>query len=311
MFHLFQFDLKKAILVAFVVALPLLSINIQRGPDEPPWYAQPFSYVAGNIQNGYASFSQGVRGTVALYLNLIDIKVDNRLLKKEIAELKAQLGQMAELSLENERLNKLLNFQQQAPMKLLAARVTGQDLLRDHRTIRINRGTEEGIVKGLAVITFEGAVGYVLNAEPHSSQVLVITDRYAVVDALIQRTRARGIVAGAAIDRCRLKYLHRADDVVEGDVIVTSGLDNIFPKGFPIATVVGVEKKNYGITQKVDLRPIVDPSRLEEVFVVLHVDNAKIPDVNEPKPDAALPAAVTTTTKSATVTPTTTKPTKQ
>jgi rod shape-determining protein MreC len=283
-FNLFQFDLKKALLVAFVVALPLLSINIQRGPDEPPWYAQPFSFVAGSLQNGYSSFSQGVRGTVALYMNLIDIKVDNRLLKKEISELKAQLGQMTELKLENERLNKLLSFQQQAPMKLVAARVAGQDLLKDHRTIRINRGTSDGVVKGLAVITFEGVVGYVFNAETHSSQILVITDRYAVVDAIVQRTRARGIVAGATVDRCRLKYLHRADDVLEGDVIVTSGLDNIFPKGFPIATVVSVEKKNYGITQKVDLKPIVDPSRLEEVFVVLHVDNEKTMDVSQVKP---------------------------
>jgi rod shape-determining protein MreC len=281
---MFHFDLKKIILIAFVLALPLLSINIQRGPDEPPWYSKPFSFVAGSIQNGYSSFSQGVRGTVALYANLVDVKVDNRQLKKEISELKAKLGQMTELKLENERLNKLLSFQQQAPMKLIATRVTGQDLLEDHRTIRINRGLSDGVVKGLAVITFDGVVGYVLNAETNSAQILVITDRYAVVDAIVQRTRARGIVAGATVDRCRLKYLHRADDVVEGDVVVTSGLDNIFPKGFPIATVVSVEKKNYGITQKVELRPIVDPSRLEEVFVVLHVDNDKPLDVGLAKP---------------------------
>ncbi len=265
-----------------MVALPLLSINIQRGPDEPPWYTQPFSFVAGTVLNAYTDFSQGVRGTVALYLNLIDIKTENRLLKRDISELKAQLGRMTELKIENERLNKLLGFQQNAPMKLVAARVTGLDLLLpDHRTIRINRGTTDGVNKGQAAITFEGVVGYVFNAEPNSAQILVLTDRYAVIDAIVQRTRARGIVAGGGVDRARLKYLHRADDVLEGDVIVASGLDNVFPKGFPVANVIEVKKKNYGITQDVELRPIVDPSRLEEVFVVLHVDNDKVIEVSQ------------------------------
>jgi rod shape-determining protein MreC len=281
LFNIFQLDIKKALLVVFVIALPLLSINIQRGPDEPPWYTQPFSFVAGTILNGFTSFSQGVRGTVTMYANLINIKTENRLLKKEIEEMRAQLGKLTELGLENERLNKLIGFQQNAPGKLLAARVTGLDLLPDHSTIRINRGSLDGVQKGQAVITFEGVVGYVFNSEAHSSQILVLTDRYAVVDAIVQRTRARGIVAGVSVDRCRLKYLHRADDVLEGDVIVTSGLDNIFPKGFPVATVVSVEKKNYGITQKVELRPIVDPSRLEEVFVVQQVGNEKAMEVGQ------------------------------
>jgi rod shape-determining protein MreC len=135
--------------------------------------------------------------------------------------------------------------------------------------------------KGQAAITFEGVVGYVFNAEAHSAQVLVLTDRFAVIQAVVQRTRARGLVQGEAVDRCQLKYLHRADDVLEGDVIVTSGLDNVFPKGYPIANVVEVEKKNYGITQRVVLRPIVDPSRLEEVFVVLHVENEKPIEVSQ------------------------------
>lgn len=283
MFNIFQLDLKKALLIAFVVALPLLTINFQRGPEEPPWYVQPFSLVGGMVENGYTNFSQGVRGTVALYLNLIDVKVKNRVLTRENSELSAKLSQLTELKLENERLNQLLNFQQRAPMKLMAARVTGMDLLKDHnrRTIRINRGTLDNVAKGQAVLTFEGVVGYVFNAEPHSSQVLVLTDRYTIIDAIVQRTRARGIVEGNKVDSCHLKYLHRADDVVEGDLVVTSGLDDIFPKGFPVASVISVEKKNYGITQKVEVKPIVDPSRLEEVFVVLHVDNSKSVDISQ------------------------------
>jgi rod shape-determining protein MreC len=277
-FRLFDFDLKKALLVVFVIALPLLSINIQRRPDEPVWYTRPFAVAAGIIQTGYTNLSHEIRGTTALYVNLIDIKTNNRILSKENSELRAKLGELTELKLENERLNRLLGFQQKAPMKLLAARVTGQDLSGDHSTIRINRGERDTIKKGMAVITFEGVVGYVYAVETQSAKILVLTDRYALIDSIVQRSRARGIVEGKAPDRLRLKYLHRSDDVKDGDLVVTSGLDNIFPKGFPIGNVIQVEKKNFGIDQKVDLQPVVDPSRLEEVFVVAQVDNEKIPD---------------------------------
>lgn len=273
MFNFFQIDIKKALLIIFVISLPLLSINLQRGPDEPAWYLAPVSLVSGVVVNGYANFSQGVRSTLSTYVNLIDIKKENRLLTRELDELKAQLNQLEELKLENQRLNKAIDFQQKAPMKLVAAKVTGLDLMLEHRTIRINRGTEHGVTKGQAVITFDGVVGYIYNAEPRSSQVLVLTDRYAVIDGIVQRTRARGIVAGRSVDRCQLKYLHRSDDVVVGDLVVSSGLDNIFPKGFPVARVISVEKKNYGVTQKVELEPVVDPSRLEEIFVVIRVNN--------------------------------------
>jgi len=272
-FNFFQIDIKKALLIIFVISLPLLSINLQRGPDEPAWYLAPVSLVSGVVVNGYANFSQGVRSTLSTYVNLIDIKKENRLLTRELDELKAQLNQLEELKLENQRLNKAIDFQQKAPMKLVAAKVTGLDLMLEHRTIRINRGTEHGVTKGQAVITFDGVVGYIYNAEPRSSQVLVLTDRYAVIDGIVQRTRARGIVAGRSVDRCQLKYLHRSDDVVVGDLVVSSGLDNIFPKGFPVARVISVEKKNYGVTQKVELEPVVDPSRLEEIFVVIRVNN--------------------------------------
>ena len=289
MFRYFQIDFKKLLLILFVFALPLVSLQLQRGPEEPPWYTEPFSVVAGLLVNGYTNFSQGVRGTVSMYLNLIDVKKDNRLLLRENAELRAKLSELNELKAENSRLNKLLDFQSRAPMKLLAARVTAIDLLGEHATIRINRGSSHGLAKGLAVITFEGVVGYILNVELHSSSVLVLTDRYAVIDSLVQRTRARGIVEGESVDTCKLKYLHRADDVVEGDLVVTSGLDDIFPKGFPVATVIAVEKKNYGVTQKVSLRPVVDPSRLEEVFVVLKV-------LPQPELEAPVTSAKPTTT---------------
>src|SRR5690606_42055969 len=88
-----------------------------------------------------------------------------------------------------------------------------------------------------------------------------------------QRSRARGIVHGMTKDTCVLSHLQRNDDVQIGDIVVTSGLDNVFPKGFPIGTVTAVKNDQYGLGQEVTLQPVVNASNLEEVFVVRNTNN--------------------------------------
>ena len=105
-----------------------------------------------------------------------------------------------------------------------------------------------------------------------------MTDRYAVIDGVIQRSRAHGIVEGKGKTGAVLKYVERTEDVRPGDLVVTGGLDNIFPKGFPIAIVESAEKKQISVSLKVDLKPLVDSDKVEEVFVVL---NAKNQDMSE------------------------------
>lgn len=267
--NFFAFDIRKALIVLVVIALPLLSINMKRNPGEDPWYKQPFSYAVSLVQGGYSSFTSGVRGTTSMYLKLIGIKKENLSLAKENAELRANLGALTELKLENERLSKLLDFKRSTSMKLLAAKVIARDLSPDHTSIRINRGTRHGLRKLQGVITVEGVVGYVLKAEEDSAIVLVLTDRSAAIDAIVQRTRAQGLISGKNLGSCRVRYLERADDVAAGDLIVTSGLQGYFPKGFPIGKLSFVKKTDFGISQEAELTPVVNPSNLEEVFVVL------------------------------------------
>lgn len=267
--NFFSFDLRKALLILGLVVLPLLGVNIQR-TSQQGGLLYPFFLVSGWMQMGYTQLSLGVRGTTALYLDLIGIKEQNRVLLQENTELRAQLGSLTELKLENERLNQLLGFQKQTAMKLLAAKVIGKDLLPDHNTITINRGADQGIEQGMAVLTVAGAVGYIYRVQDKLSQVLLLTDRYSTVDVLVQRSRARGLLDGVSKEKCQLRYLRRSDDVLVGDLLVTSGLDNIFPKGFPIGLVVLVDNPEYGVTQKVEVQPVVNPSLLEEVFVVLN-----------------------------------------
>jgi rod shape-determining protein MreC len=276
--NFFAFDIRKALIVIIVIALPLLSINMKRSPGEDPWYRKPFTVVVASLQGGYSSFTSGVRGTTSMYIKLIGIKNQNLALQKDNEELRAKLGGLTELKLENERLSKLLDFKRSTSMELLAARVIARDLSPDHYSIRINRGTKQGLKKLMGVITVEGVVGYVLRAEADSAQILVLTDRAAAIDAIVQRTRARGLIGGKNLNSCRLRYLERADDVAPGDMIVTSGLLGYFPKGFPIGKLTSVRKTDFGISQEADVAPVVNPANLEEVFVVL---NAGHEDFNE------------------------------
>lgn len=256
------------------MGLPLLVTNIQSEPsDGVPWYARPFTFVTGVVQNMYSSFSSGIRGTTGMYLNLIQVKTKNRQLIEENTELRAQLGALTELKMENERLANLLAFKKKTHMDLLGAKVIGRDLIADHHSVTINRGTSHGIKTNMAAITTGGVVGYVFRTEVYTSQILLLVDRYAIIDAIVQRSRARGIVEGRGPDACRLRYLNRSDDVQVGDLVVTSGLYNIFPKGFPVGIVTSVAKSRYGMTQEVELKPAINPSILEEIFIVTNAMN--------------------------------------
>ncbi|MBI2711381.1 MAG: rod shape-determining protein MreC, partial [Bdellovibrio sp.] len=107
-----------------------------------------------------------------------------------------------------------------------------------------------------------------LRTTQNTSDVVTILDLLSAVDAIVERSRARGIVEGLTDDVCQLRYALRTDDIQPGDVLISSGLGGIFPKGVTVGTVSKVNRKPYGITQEVEVRPSVDFSKLEEVLVV-------------------------------------------
>lgn len=295
--NFFNIDLKKIIMIAIILALPLVSINMQQRPQESNWLSRPFSFVAGLAEEAFYVFSAGVRGTTAMYIDLINIKKTNLELSNKNNELLTRMMEMTELKDENDRLRALLDFRQSTKMELVTAEVINRDLFSpDHSTITINKGTQHGLKSGQAVITVQGALGYVYRPEALTSKVMLITDRYSVVDGVVQRTRAHGIVEGKTQTSCQLKYVEKTEDVKKGDLVVTGGLDNIFPKGFPVAIVENVERKNFSVSLKVDLKPVVDPFKVEEVFVVANAAGVDLSDrlpvvqsAENDLPDAALP----------------------
>ena len=220
-----------------------------------------------------------IRDVWSHYFCLVAVKQENDKLKKVLSRAIEKNNRFNEIEIFNLRLRKLLNFRKNMAGQVLVAEVIGKDPSPWFKTIIIDKGKSDGVGKGLPVLMPEGIVGQVIYASLHSSKVLLVVDQISAVDALVQRTRARGIIKGGSTGQCFFIYALRKHDIRVGDTIVSSGLDTVFPKGLRIGKVSEVIKRNFGIFQEVIVTPYVDCEKLEEVLVVL---NAKpISDVSD------------------------------
>ncbi len=190
----------------------------------------------------------------------------NRLLLQSMADLR-------EMQQENVRLKRLLGFQEKFKLKTIVAAVVARDVNPDFRMIRISRGESSGVQKDMAVVSYDGVVGRVLRTTKDYADVVTLLDPLSAIDAINERTRAPGVISGKSEDALQLKYTLRTDDIQANDVLVSSGIVGVFPKGVPIGSVTRAEKKTYGITQDVEVAPAVQFKKLEEVLVVVKQDN--------------------------------------
>ena len=209
-----------------------------------------------------------IQGVFQDYVFLVHLQKENTLLKQRIAELQKEIGELREMALANERLQNLLQFREKISPSMIAAEVIGQDPSSWFKSVTINKGEKDGVRKGMAVISPEGVIGQILKTAPHHSTVLLITDYNSAIDSIVQRTRAKAIVEGKGENRCQLKYLLRTEEVIVGDIVVTSGLSGNFPKGLMVGEIRKVEKEGQGIFQYAELVPSVDLTKLEEVLVI-------------------------------------------
>jgi rod shape-determining protein MreC len=214
--------------------------------------------------------SVGARGVGELWRDaaaLFRRRAELDWLQTRVTTLEEQTVRLDEIERENARLRDLLAFRERLAGDVRAAAVIGRDATGLARTITIDRGERDGVVKGAAVLAPAGVVGQVFLASAHAARVLLITDHNSGVDAVVQRTRARGIVEGTVSEGCGLKFVKRTEDLQAGDVVVTSGVDGIFPRGLPIGQLTSVDKRGQGLFQYATVRPFVDFDRLEEVLV--------------------------------------------
>jgi rod shape-determining protein MreC len=199
----------------------------------------------------------------------VGLEQENEALKRELQEVKLQLNKYREAYLANQRLRALLNFKTSIPTPLLPAEVVAFDPSGWFQTILIDKGRNDGLVRNMAVVSGDGLVGRVIGVSNRHAKVLLILDGNSAVDALIQRSRTRGVLVGLGRDRCVLKYVQRNEDVQVGDKVITSGMGGVFPKGILLGEVQQVVRGNSGLFQTVEVEPAVDFSQLEEIMVVV------------------------------------------
>ncbi len=201
------------------------------------------------------------------YFACVSAARENVALKKQLTLVEQIENQNRELTLENARLKKFVAFTSTASGTYVAARVIARDPSPWFKTLMIDKGERHGLKKNAPILVPEGIVGQITKVSPNFSRVLLITDRNSAVDALVQNTRARGIVKGNGENRCSFVYAVRKEEIQAGEVIVSSGLDRIFPKGVKIGTVLEVEKDHSRLFQDIIIQTSVDFDKLEEVLV--------------------------------------------
>jgi len=190
-------------------------------------------------------------------------------LQWKLAEAEMEKSRSLESELASQRLRNLLEMKSEVSHPMLLSQVVGLDPSGWFKTVIINRGAKDGVSKGMAVTAPEGIVGHVIGASYRYSKVLLVVDRSSAMDALVQRTRFRGIVEGETTETCRFKYIVKKADIRIGDTVISSGLDGLFPKGLRVGVVSEISKPPSGLFQEVRIRPFVDFARLEEVMVIL------------------------------------------
>ena len=210
-----------------------------------------------------------VRNVWWRYLFLSSVAGENQRLLQELGAAQQHIVQQRELELENQRLRDLLEFKRSLQSPAVPAEIIGRDPSAWFKTVIVDKGHADGLRRGMPVVSSLGVVGQIIEVSGRQSRLLLIIDRNSGVDALVQRTRARGIVKGTSQDECYLDYVLHADDVRAGDLVVTSGYDGIYPKGLLIGTVEAVDFKGGDFFKEVQITPAVDFDKLEEVLVIL------------------------------------------
>lgn len=202
------------------------------------------------------------------YIYLVDLKKDNDQLKEKIIEYQAKTVTYREALATNARLSKLLELKETLPPPRITARIIGRDPSQWFKTFSIDRSSSDGVMKGMPVITSEGIVGQIIDGGSKRAKVLQTIDANSAIEVRIQNTRTKGIIKGTGTSY-RLLYVPKNNTVNKGDLLVTSGLGGVFPKGLAVAVVSSVVSNRRGMFLDIEAEPVVDFSRLENVIVIM------------------------------------------
>jgi len=264
---------------AVVLHVGIISAQVNTATGVPLLESVTFGAFS-EVQRLTTASLHGVRTFWNRYAALRDVEAENRDLRRDLQQLQVRLQEERALAQRTEELRRLLELRERAGLATTAAEVIAAGASPDFRTITIDKGASNSLARDMAVISPGGVVGRIILAGPRASKVQLIIDRNAAVGALIERTRAQGLVLGLGDAMLQMEYVPGTADVKPGDLVVTSGIDGIYPKGFVIGTVNLVDR-GPGTFHTISVQPAVDFSRLEDVLVVLTLPAGREPEVED------------------------------
>lgn len=231
--------------------------------------------VLAPLQGGVMSLWRGVASAFQYVGNARQIKQENERLQERVRELTWENNRLREYVYENKRLLKLLDFKEKNASRftLLGARVIARVPNNQYGILTVDRGSADGVRKDQVVVSDAGLVGRIIAVGPHTSDVLLILDRDGAAGAMVQESRTPGVVEGGKDESGLLRMVDLPYDarLKKGDVVVTSGLGGIFPRGIPIGEIVRFENQGSALDKYALVRPYVDFNRLEEVLIITGV----------------------------------------
>lgn len=210
-------------------------------------------------------FKRELSGIIFYHRNLVQAEK----LNGEVGALRCQLFNLQELNQENIRLRGLLNFKQKSSLSLIPVRVIARSLEAWSSSVIIDKGRNNRIKPGMAVIDLRGLVGRVVESADNSSKVLLINDPNQGISSIVQRSRQEGLVNGTLGANLIMRYLPEDAQISIGDLIITSGLSQIYPKGLLIGKVISMGSDFSGINRFAVVKPAAELASIEEVLVVV------------------------------------------
>ncbi len=246
-----------------------LAVQVKRGTDAQNtrliriWAVDavtPFERSLMWVQNGSSDLWHN-------YFYLRGVRAENRELKQQIAKMRLDEVRLNEDAAQAHRLQSLLAFKEQYIVQTVPAQVVGSCGSDLSRCVYIDKGSNDGLAPDMAVITAGGIVGKVLHVYPSTSQVLMINDQSSGVGVLLEKSRLQGVLRGTLNGELMLERVMSDETVAPGETVVSSGGDQIFPKGLPVGTVTSV-KPGKEMFLSIKVRSAADLSRVEEVLIV-------------------------------------------
>jgi len=257
----------KKVLIVFIALLVLIIVQARN-----PNIKGPFKGLFGNLVNPFIYYTDktiGFFGDVwGGYITLVNVHKENEELLLQNGKLELENSLLRERVSEYERLKKLLKFREYSNLDSIACNVIGRNITGYLKYVIIDRGSEDGVKRKDPVISYSGLVGMVTEVYNDTAKVEVVLNPGSNISVMNSRTRTVGIVRGDGRGKMAVDFYDRLDDVKEGDILITSGLGGVYPKGIIVGQVDDVENIEVGLFRNLSLRSNVDFYKLENVLVV-------------------------------------------